>query len=233
MDLNDLYRNLSFGPLSNLAMAGSGDGTITDRRKPMIVGFANEALIRLYTRFNMLQKDVLIEMVPHITNYHFLKRFAQSSKENLEPYRYIIDLPLEPFEEDMVKILTVFDSFGNEKPLNDDARSDSLYTPQDKILQVPSPVPGQSLSVLYQAKHPVLCVDCPDTEIILPETLYPALYAYIAYQVFDGLGTEGSLVKANNNLAKYEALCTEVEDRDALNTSISNTNVRFNKNGWI
>lgn len=234
MNLEQLFTDLSYGVLSNLSLSADGSGTIQEEKQPQIVLFANEALLRLYSRFILSEKDVLLEMVGHITNYHFLKRFTESQFDpEKEHYPYIKDLINEPYQEDMLKILAVYNSLGQKIPLNDNERMDSVFTPRDKVLQVPNPVDGATLSVLYQASHPKLTVDNLEEEIQLPVVLDGALTAYIAYKVFSSMNTDVSSAKAQEHFQIFGSICDEVEDRDMVNSSISTTNTRFNKRGWV
>lgn len=155
MNLENLYQTLSYGQLSNLAISGDGSGTIIESGQPKIVIAANEALKRLYSKFNLLEKDVLIEQASHITNYHLDKRFAESSYDpDKVNFPYIKDLFNETFEDDVIRITGVFNSHNNYPlPLNDDEAEWSLFTPRYNILQVPKPQDKVSLSVMYQAKH--------------------------------------------------------------------------------
>jgi len=233
MNVAELFRVLSVGEFSNLSIGLEGAGGIEESRKPKIIVAANEALLRLHSRFVLIEKDVMIEMEDHITNYHLLRKFTES---NYDPeqvrYPYIKDLGREPFEEDVIKILAVYNSFGELMPLNDDGKGNSLFTPQPMVLQVPRPCGGAALSVLYQARHPKLTDDDEDQEIILPETLHGALTAFIAYKVFSQMGTQDSMVKAQEHQQMYEAVCKEVEGMDLVSSSISTTTTRFEQRGW-
>lgn len=234
MTLLDLFRHLSYGELSNLALANDGNGTIREAEQPKIALYANEALLRLYSKFILREKDVLIEMVEHITNYHLLVRFSQQGYDpEGEAFPYILDMNKEPFEEDVIKILAVFDSFGDQLPLNDNERCNSVFTPQANVLQVPRPCAGQSLGVLYQARHQVLSADDLEGEIFLPDILQGALTAYIAYKVFSHMNTQESTAKAQEHYANYESICVDAKENDLVSTSISTTNARFNKYGWV
>ena len=129
MNIEDLFRNLSYGELSNLALSVEGSGTIVESARPKIVTYANDALTRLHTRFPLRTKDVLIEMYAHITNYHLLPRFARSTSPQVEKYPYILDLPLEPFVDEVIQIESVFDTYGCNLPLNDGGNCHSVFTP--------------------------------------------------------------------------------------------------------
>jgi len=234
MNISDLYKTLSYGELSNLSIGMEGSGKITDDAKPRIIHYANEGLTRLYGRFILKEKDVMIELVDHITNYHLLRKYAESYFDPEEVrYPYIKDLFNEPFTEDVIKILAVYNSRGHKLPLNDNNRADSVFTPTGKILQVPRPVRGTALSVLYQAKHDELLHDREDQEIALPDVLQGALVAFIAYKVFSHMNTDVSNVKSQEHLSIYSTICDEVEQHDLVNTSISTTNSRFEKLGWV
>lgn len=236
MDLTQLFRELSYGELANLSLGNDGNGTIRAADQPRIIQFANEALLRLYTRFILKENDVLVELVDWITNYHLLGKFAESqAATSPQDTLYIKDLMRETFTEDVIRILTVVDSFGVTLPLNDPEHIDSVFTPQGNVLQVPNPVGGTALSVLYQAKHPTLSNAAPlvlTQEIVLPEVLWEAFRAYIAHRVYTGINTQEAVGIAQTHFARYEAICQDVVDKDLVSTSLTSTNARFNKNGW-
>lgn len=236
MNLNDLFRDLALGELSNLSMVEND--TIIPQRRPKIVSYANEALLALHSTFVLKEKDVLIEMREGVTNYHLLKRYAWSRYDKDNPpdhfnIPYIIDMITEPFEEDVIKILSVFNSFGEKLPLNDLDNPMSVFNPQSNVLQVPYPIPGQSLSLEYQAKHPKLDHCHPDDEIVLPDVLWRALKAYIAGKVCSHMNTQEMTAKGQEHLIIFETICQEVIEKDLVNTSSSTTNTRFYKRGWI
>lgn len=234
MEIKDLYRNLSHGVLKNLTMSGEGSGDIREKDRGSVILAANEALLRIYSRFILREKDALIQMVDGITSYHLLKRFAQFSGEGgPEHYRYILDMALEPFEEDVIKIIAAYNSDGYQMPLNDNEAMYSLFTPQANVLQVPNPEEGRALSVLYQARHPELIAGELSQPIELPDVLHGAFYAHIGYQLFESMGTVESIGKSQLLLQNYENICSEAEKNDSVQTSISTTNSRFEKRGWV
>lgn len=235
LPINELFESLSYGELSNLHLGNNGGGGIEESKQPTIIHYANEALIKIHSRFCLLEKSLNLETVGHITNYHLIKRFAESSKaEKREKYHYIKDLLCEPFEEDVIRILTVHTQHGQRLPLNDVGNVRSVFTPQPTVLQVPSPIDGMSLAVGYQAKHPRLLVgEDYDQVIEIPEVLHVALTAYIAYNVYTTINTADATGKAQEHLNKYESTCQEVEEKDLVSTSSSQTNTRFEQNGFI
>jgi hypothetical protein len=233
VNISDLFADLSFGELATLALASDGDGLITDAGKERVIRFANDGLLKLYTRFVLKQSDVLIDLVEHITNYHLSKKFAQSQAGNTtQTDLYIKDLYEEPFSDDVIRILSVFSSEGGELRLNDENDRCSVFTPQPTVLQVPDPVDGVTLSIGYQAKHPVLTLADLTQEIELPDVLHPALRDWIAYRTFNQMKTQEAQADAQSHLSAYEATCNEVILTDAVSQSQSTTNNRFQQNGW-
>lgn len=234
MNIAELFKKLSYGELSNLAMSGDGSGEIVEAQKPKLVYYLNESLLRLYSRFVLKEQDVLLGLVDHITFYHLIDKYAESKwPDSGVDYPYIKDLHREPFANDVLKILVVHASNGWQIPLNDNDHPLSVFTPQGNMLQVPRPVTGYSLSVLYQAKHAPLTHEDEDGEIILPDVLHGALRAHIAYQVYSHMNTAESSAKAQEHYNMYESICLDVIDKDMVNSSVSTTNSKFHNRGWI
>ena len=234
MLLEDLYQRLSYGELSNLSIAMEGTGSITEAGQPRIVTYANEALIRLYSTFILRSNSVMIALVDYITMYHLSKRFAYSQRAtSLEDIYYIQDLDDEPFMDDVIKILEVFDANGGQVPLNDAEQHLSVFTPQAATLQVPVAWAGQTLSLLYQASHPKLNVNDQHGIIDLPEVLHGALTAFIAHKIYSHMNTQESTAKAQEHMATYLAICADALDKDLVSSSVLPSNSRFQKRGWI
>lgn len=238
MILNDLFRDLALGELSNLSFASKEAPTIVPEKRPQIVVYTNEALLVLHSRFVLKEKDMLVEMREALTNYHLLKRYAWSRYDKDNPPNrwdmpYILDTPAEPFEEDVIKILSVWNSFGQKMPLNDPENPMSVFNPQSNVLQVPFPIAGQSLAIEYQAKHPPLDHCRCEDDILLPDVLWPALKAYIAAKACTHMNTQEMTAKGGEHMLNFEAICQSVVEMDLVNTSSSSTNSRFHKRGWI
>ena len=232
MNIEDLFEKLSYGPYSALHMGADGKGFIDEQAQPQVLSHANDALLKLYTKFDLYQKSVLVEMNEIDTFYHLNSKFSPHNEESTERFRYIIDLPEERFKDDAIRILGVYNSYGYQYPLNDDGNPHSLFTPQKNVLQVPRPMPRQVLSVQYQARHPKLLVGDLEQEVYLPEVLMEAFLAYISYKKYTNMDTPETTAKAQEHLAMFDRLCQEAVDDDAVSTSHSTSNTRFEKAGF-
>ena len=211
MELGKLYRDLSMGVLRNIAYGNEGNGNISINYRPAVCMYINEGLNRLHTAILLRENDLLLEMYEDITNYHFVKRFAQFAgndvdEDNRETRRYILDLPEEKFKEDVAKVLRVFTQDGCELPLNNEFEHTSVFTPQAQILQVPNPVQGKVLSVKYQSLHPEVLFDDDDAHVYLPVHLLDALKAFVGYKAYSDMNQETSRARAQELLSMYQAI---------------------------
>ncbi|QDH83940.1 hypothetical protein Axy22_070 [Achromobacter phage vB_AxyP_19-32_Axy22] len=233
--LEELFCRLANGTLQNLSLAEGGE--IDEDQKTKVVIAINEALTRLHSRFILKENTVIVEMQEGRTTYPLLKKYAVSSYDPASGIcPYIMDLAGEPFNDDVIKILSVYDSNGCKRALNDPDDCRSLFSPRPNYLQNPSPRNNEAISVLYQANHVRLsCAeDANDDGIIdIPEVLDSALDSYVAFRLYSGINTAESKASAQEMLGHYDSVCNEVVSQDLLSTSYSYTGSRFQKRGWI
>lgn len=233
MDVENLFTRLSYGELSNLSMSTGGSGLITAEGQPKIITAANEGLLRLYTRFVLSEKEIILEQVDNYTNYHLLPKYAETNTDDTfdEP-RYIKDIA-DPFHGDVIKVLRVYNDEGVELPLNDLQNPVSLFTPNPQMLQVPVPQPGNMLSVVYQARHVLLEYGILGAEIYLPAVLEGALIAYIAGHIYGNMNGADNSAKGQEYMNRFELICKDVLGADAVNTLGSNTDTKFTERGFV
>jgi len=233
MDVGELLSKLAVGELSNLSMADEENGTIAEASQAKVIRYTNDALVKLYSRFILLEKSLLVQMIEGVTNYYLLKRFAQSrcGCDETDPI-YIIDA-LEPFEEDLIKILEVKNECGETMTLNDLNDDCSLFTPRFNMLQVPSPINGGVLGISYQAKHRKLEPGVLEAQIWLPEVLEVAMISYVAGQVYSHMNGVDNSNKGTEYMSKYERECQMVIDRDLVNNTPTTSSNVFQSRGWI
>jgi hypothetical protein len=235
MKLSDIFDQLSYGELSQLAVGNAEGAGILEKDYPMLISHINMGLLELHKRFDLRREELVIQQYAHIQTYLIDKRFATSSTSN-EPYKYIMDSSFEPYTGNALKIERVFAEDGKEYVLNDDSDWDSLHTPTYLSLQVPLPEPTASLLVEYRAnlpKIPLRGVNPSDYELDFPVSHLEALLNYVAYRVFAPL-TDMS-VGSNDSatyMMKFEASCSKLHEL-ALTGSTSNHNLKFERNDWV
>lgn len=237
MLVTELIRRLSHGPLSNLSMANEGDGTIKPSKLPSIIDHTNEGLLKLFSRFNLSEKELILQLQEGQTSYRLIAKYAESRQDEYPDVTpYILD-EFDPFMDDLIQVLRVNRTGGATLPLNNDGVPNSLYTPMVNVLQVPVVWPGVPLFVTYQAKHVPLVLDDAQpnstTEIDLPSVLEEALLSYVAHKVFFHMNGQEHSVKAGEHLAMFNASCEEVTMKDLVNESQSHTTMKFHDRGFV
>ena len=232
MKLKDLLSRLSFAELSNLSIGNEGQGTIKEEDIPKLVAHVNDGLVRIYSRFVLCTKQLLIEQVQHITNYHLIAKYAESAEADV-PWPYIKDAPGNIFTGDVIRILEVHDVMGREYVLNDKDDPTSLFTPAPQLLQVPNPKAGKCLAVLYQARHDYIENDDLEQEIVIPFVLEGALQAFVAYKVFSHMNGQENQVKSQEHLNTYDGICTDVEERDLVNATFATSHHKLENRGFL
>lgn len=235
MEISALFRRLSYGELSNLSIAEEG-GTLAERKHPQIIQYANEGLLELYSRFVLKERSLVLELSSHVLNYHLMKEYAESSNSSEVRHRYIKDCAEQPFKNDVIRILEVWDEDGCRLPLNDKDNPESLFTPQPTMLQVNKPEDGVQLAVVYQARHRVLSDNADrllDQKITLPFSLEGALQNFIAHKVYSHMNGQENIVKGQEYLAAYEAICLGVEQRDLVSQSHHTSHTKLEQRGFV
>lgn len=232
--LTELYKSLALSVLNNTSVVTDDKKDIEPDKKEYILEFINEGLTRLHGRFPLKTESVFVEMREGRTEYPLLSRYSfMGFDPELAQYPFIMDSVTHPFEENVIKILMVYDSLGERRGLNDNHNPHGLFTPRPDTLQCIRPRHCEVLTVTYQAKHPTLTVDGENQEVDLPDSLLPALKYWVAYSYYTGLNTAESTSKAAEYLQMYESICGEVKDYDLGSSSESNTNTLFERRGWI
>lgn len=231
MNVSDLLKSLSYGELSNLSISGEGSGEILEDKIPKVINHINDGLLQLHTKFVLSWKTLILKMQEGRTDYPLRIEYTES--QNLSKFpQYIIDRN-DPYTGDLIKIMAVTDSCGQELPLNDEENCYSLFTPTPMILQVPFPSIIQLMSVSYQANHIKLSADRLDQQIELPETLHEALRLSVAAAIYSGMNGAENTAKAAEYRTRFDLICNEIALTDVTNSSVSFTNTRFSKRGWI
>ena len=240
MNLISYIKSLGYGVLNNTMYATITDMGDMNQILPIITCI-DEGLSRLYSRFYLRERHVVIQMQEGVTFYHFDKKYSvQNGDPFLVPDPYIMDLPNDPFDQDLIKVMAVHDVNNKQYPLDDPSHPDSVFMVQYNVLHQPKPVEGDPMYVTYQAHHVPLFVRDPitdlyeiESEFLLPPVLESALSNYVAWMVYSRINTQEAAGKAASHLMLYEEICKEVERNDLVNGSRSCTNERFSNNGWL
>lgn len=233
MNTNQLLTELSFGELSTLSLSNEGDGTIRKSDYGKMLAFINDALQVFHNRFKINEKVVIVELNEYTTTYHLLPRFAVSQQPQEDViFAYVRDLPHSPFKGDVNKIIAVWDSEGNERAINDEAKENSIFIMQKNSFTVPNPVNGIQLYIHYLPAPIPITRDNLDMELDIPDVIIPALKAYIASKVFMSIGSNDSIRLSHEYQSRYLLMVNELQATDITSGSRHIENP-FEDRGWI
>jgi hypothetical protein len=234
VNVNELFQQLSERELSSLSMALEGQGSIREAEHPKIIGYANDAMKALYSRFILKEDQVVIECIPERTMYPLKSQYAVNGgvAESESNPHFIIDTEDKPFTEDVIKLLKAYEVDYGEIPINDTDHSHSVFTPFITTVQVPSP-DGKTIAFIYQAKPELISVSELATDIQVPFVLEDALRTFVAHRVFQHMGGKENAVRSGEFLGQYESICEEIKQADLVYSSISSTGLKFTDRGFV
>ena len=230
MKLQEVFDKLVFGELSQHTL-GRGN-VVQEKDIPALIAHVNVALKALNKKFSLVTKEVILEQQAGLTQYVFDKKYTASGGGNPA---YILDSVESPFEDDIIQIDGVYDSLGSLVPMNDELQDNSVFVSSYDSIQVPYPVAGQKLHIIYRSAHPVIPSDADPltTEVFIPDSLEEALLAYVAYRAFSGSLSQEAMNAKVFYLQKYEQICTEMGKGNLLNEPRVTTNIKPYLGGWI
>lgn len=236
--LRQLYEDLNYGELSQINLTGSDSectaGQLDEVAKRKIISHLNFALIALYTKFPLREKEVTIQLYPHISQYFFDRKFAVTNTESTEEYKYIIDSPFAPFQGDVLRIEDCYDEMGCRIPINNLNEYNSIFTPDYTSIQVPFAGGDFAISLIYRAAPSRIeyGIDENAKVIGVPVYLYEALLYYITYRVHKTRSSQEAQAEYLRALQLFDAKCAEVETRNLSQNSVDSTNLLIDTNGW-
>jgi len=243
MYLSTVFNQLLYGELSQTALTKNGTIAVADYAR--IVSYVNLGILELHKRFLLRERETIIQLYEHISNYHLLWDYAYTNTDSTQTYKYIIDSSAYPFNGyRIIKILAMYDEVGNDIVLNPSYTELELenenfliaYTPSQLEIQIPYPDPEIAVSVICQVapndiSTPTSALALASATIDLPEVLLNALLAFVADRYFLTMSADKTENKIYPN--RFNAACAEIEANNLINTSQVIGQNRFWRNGWV
>ena len=234
MTLDDLFRSLSYGELSNLSMSGEGSGTIVEPKHGQVIQATNDALKDMFSRL-VLRESELVIRTHDFKNLYYLRKEHAMSDPTVGPLKYILDTPDDPFTGDLVKVLRVSNEIGEELPMGDAEQWASVFLPQFDCVQFNHPGYGQVFGVIYQAYHPTLVSGGDDylqQEVLVPPMLMESLRIKIAHLIFSSMSGQEYGTKAQSLEAQYEGKYLMINQDNLIGGAEMGTNVKLYRRGF-
>ena len=233
----ELTMRLALGSLKTQSIVSeTNNSTIKADKRAMIKQYTNQGLVALFSRFILLEKEIIITAVPEITHYYIRKEFAVSNVTDVVPLKYLDDSLRDNYEDDLLRIMTVYSEVGVEMPLNDRDQNLSLFTPEYDCLQITdvhTTAVTNRYAVTYQATHPEILGTDPCQEIHVPFFLIPALQTYITALYFTDMMGPDHIARGAALMEQYNVICDELESKDLVKVSESSTTTKLDDRGFV
>lgn len=246
MLLSDLFATLSYGELSNLAIAGGGTGTITAEKQPQVIVAANKTLSRLSRDF------------PYKICYVKLLAQADTSRYNLDPVhavsntdvgntaiRYLNDADFT-FDGSLIKVREVTRLDRTDTTEIDETLITSLNKRSTdsgfgvrlngtRALILEQPLDGDIYEVEYQARAATIASDVIDltAEIDIPAALETALELGTAARVWGSMNNELAIAKTRELWARYGEEVATLEFEDMMGESENDGFDKLRDKGFV
>lgn len=232
MYLSEIFDQLTYGELSQIALGGANESGILPADYPKVIAHVNLALTEIHKRFRIKDGYSTIQQFDHIQKYELNSKYAQSNVDSPEQYKYIMDSIYQPFQDDVLRIEEVVNEEGETLFLNDKNEYWSVHTTAYDTIQVPYPEQENQMIVTYRANHAMLSatdLDPTTTEVFISGAHLEPLLLYVASRAYAGI-TDGSQ-DATLFMAKFEASCKRIEDLNLENTD-DTSNQRIWRKRW-
>ena len=211
------------GELKQLGIGGYEEyKAIQEKDYPEIISHLNLALMNLYTRFPLLEKELVLETRPDQQLYVLSSKYAEPNEG-----WYIQGA----YNDDLIRINSAY--LGDtELPINDEYSATGIYLPSYNSIQIPFATGSEEISIIYRAKPEKVPLDLK-YEIPLPEVLTEALLVFIEYRIRKSMGGEQGTALGQQALQMYEMFCGEIERKNILNNADNSVCIRARERGWV
>lgn len=223
MTVGQVVEHARNGELAQLGVVKQLDAVPTqDAAIAKIVSYINLGMIELYKKFNLKTEELVIELSGTRTIYTI-------DSANALGY-------LDRGITDYNGIYAAYDEEGKEYRVNDENDALSILTPSYNQLQIPNPVEGEAVYVIYNAAPTdIVAAAYADTlllDVPLPPILLAPLLFYIGYR---GHGSMDGNIQAENNthLMRFKDACDEVKELGVLSQDGIESGVSLEEKGWV
>lgn len=236
MLLQEVFDQLAYGELLQLELGTSNHGGISTDNYPKIVASVRMGLTELFKKLNLSTELVNVVMLEEVTKYRLHSDHSLRNAPVTGVYQYIDDTGITQFNNRLIKIERVFDEVSNELHLNNNEEINSLFTPQYNVIEVPDPVAGSIIRVLYSKDHDYISgaptIDPTSIEVEIPIAYLEPLLYYVAGRILLGSGNLSGNNDANILMAKYNSSIDEIKSLNIMQQDNSN-NIHARLNGWV
>lgn len=237
MTLQECLDILARGRLSNLSICDNGH--VKESFIPKVIDAINEALQNLYITFPLKEKSVSIELVEGKTDYKLTSEHSWLKRQEDENHLYdrwdyyVIDTEENPFKDDILCIMEVWDDLQRRRSINDPDDPLGIYIPEENFIIVKTSEDGLLLNIAYRAKHNNLTINDLTAKVDIPECLNNALFSYVAYLIHSDMNTEQAVANAQKYYMDYQNIINNLKMYGFLSPDKLVSDIKFFTGGWV
>lgn len=255
----DVINQLETAEASLIALVDKKEGVILPEKYNKVIGFLNTALSDLFTRFNLIKGECLIQTAEGRYSYELIKENAISQN----PAGFIVDTPDDPFDHTVLEItgvstmynkpllFNVIDSYdfghlSQQQTYSAEECVRVFSSPSYGVLRTPVGLKNSLLKVNYKVGHkpyPLIDkadLDSFDTESLVIDLPYPFLMPiifYICSRANNARGTERAgqnlVNEGANYYSKYLSECKTLMAAMSQSTETTTTADTFRSRGFV
>jgi hypothetical protein len=211
MTVADVIEYAKYGELAQLGVIVNLKSTdpieVVDAEK-QVLSYINLGLIELYKRFDLRTEEMVIELQENTTIYTI-------SNSNFN------------------SVYSVYGEDGKELSLNNQDDPLSILTPSYNTIQVPNPVTGAAIYVIYNASPTALVWSSTlSTAVVtLPSVMLEAMLHYVGYRAHGAMN--GNVDGENNtHYIRFEASCSKLKEIGAFTDDTLVSGTKLEDKGW-
>lgn len=211
------------------------NGELNPEHYTSIVPMLNIGVLKLFTRFNVRQDQVIIRLSDTITRYKLHPDHSLMNTTSTLP-KYIHDSVDYPFVANtLIKILSIHNEIGEERFMNTENNHWSLSTPAYNVIQHPYPDQDNALSVIYQASLPEIpvsdSIDPSSIDVEIPPMFLEPLCYFIGSRIHIGLNDQETYKEAEYYGKLFNVEASQIRKQQHVQTE-HDINTKLEMNGW-
>jgi len=239
MKLSGIFKRLVSGEFHRHSLGEDlVDGSINPDHYSLVLPMINMGIDTLHTRFILREEEVIVRLQEWITTYTLHTDHAMynnSDTTGLKP-RYLHDSSLYPFQNTIIKILTIHNEMGQERFINDSNQQYAIHLNNHNTFQHPYPDKENAVSVVYQSTLPDIeltnTFDPDKIEVDMGIPYIEALCYFVATRVHIGMNDQETMAEMNAFTAKYERSIALLQ-KDVITRSSVFLSDQFEMQGWV
>ena len=210
--LDKLLQDLALNHLKDFGFLDKTQPTyVKEKDLERLINILNNTLTHFYSHYRLLFKSCIIQARVPTTDYYLRNEFSESNLNSVEEYKYIKDVPHNPFYPEVLNIEFIVDTEGDKLDKNNFHNNLCWFNLGHDGFEISNMHKNEYFSVHYLANHiPLTNSDYSTQEVNLAPFLLEAFKDYITYSLYNTKSGQLSLAQSQKFYTMYERKMTKV-----------------------